>query len=78
MVEEVEKAESPGRGKGIMLPGLKHHRHRAGLTLRELEQKSGVKYSIISELENGRRGGQGRTVRRLAEALEVTPADLVG
>lgn len=78
MEMDMEKTKNTGRGKGIMLPGLKHERHRAGLTLRELERSSGVKYSIISELENGRRGGQGRTVRRLAEALEVTTADLVG
>ena len=66
------------RGKGIMLPNLKRERHRAGLTLRELEDLSGVPNSRISLLENGRSGAQGRTVRRLAEALGVTPADLVG
>lgn len=72
------RGKSTGRGKGIMTPHLKGERHRAGLTLRELEKRSGVKYSIISELENGRRGGQGRTVRRLADALGVGTGDLVG
>jgi transcriptional regulator with XRE-family HTH domain len=76
----VQKTDTatPGRGKGIMLPNLKRERHRAGLTLRELEKVSGVKNTTISELENGRRGAQGRTVRKLAEALGVTPKDLVG
>jgi transcriptional regulator with XRE-family HTH domain len=76
-VREVQ-AEKTTRGKGIMLPNLKRERHRAGLTLRELEDLSGVPNSRISLLENGRSGAQGRTVRRLAEALGVTPKDLVG
>ena len=70
--------EKKTRGGGIMLPGLKRARERAGLSLRELSDASGMDYSMISKLENLRRGAQGRNVRRLAEALGVTPADLVG
>lgn len=74
----MEATKKRGRGGGIGLPNLKAERHRAGLSLRELEGRSGVKYTTISELENGHRGAQGRTVRRLAEALGVTTAELVG
>lgn len=67
----------PGRGKGIMLPNLRRERERHGWTLRDLQEESGVDASRISKIENGQ-GAQGRTVRKLAEALGVTPADLVG
>lgn len=70
-------ARNPGRGKGIMLPNLRRERERHGWTLRELQEESGVDASRISKIENGQ-GAQGRTVRKLAEALEVTTADLVG
>lgn len=70
-------ARKPGRGKGIMLPNLRRERERNGWTLRDLQGKSGVDASRISKIENGQ-GAQGRTVRRLADALDVTTADLVG
>jgi transcriptional regulator with XRE-family HTH domain len=72
------QAKKATRGRGIMLPNLKRERHRAGLTLRELEGLSGVPNARISLLENGRSGAQGRTVRKLAEALGVSTAELVG
>ena len=66
-----------GRGKGILLPHLRRERERNGWTLRELQEESGVDASRISKLENGQ-GAQGRTVRKLAEALGVSTKDLVG
>ena len=56
---------------------LKALRHRRVLTLRELEQRSGVAYNTIWHLENGKRGAQPRTLRKLARALDVEPEDLV-
>lgn len=70
-----ERVKRRGRGRGIMLLGLKDAREDAGQTLEELEEltaSGGVKRvyaSTISELENLHRGAQGRTVRALAEAL---------
>ena len=66
-----------GRGKGIMLPNLRHERERQGWSLRNLQDESGVDASRISKIENGQ-GAQGRTVRKLAEALGVSTRDLVG
>lgn len=66
------------RGRGIMLRNLKRTRERKGLSLRELETKSGVYRSTINELELLDRGAQGRTVRKLAEALGVNTEELVG
>lgn len=60
-----------------MLPNLRRERERHGWTLRDLQQESGVDASRISKIENGQ-GAQGRTVRKLAEALGVSTKELVG
>lgn len=52
-------------------------RQRRVLTLRELEELSGVAHNTISELENGKREAQPRTIRKLAAALGVEPGELV-
>jgi transcriptional regulator with XRE-family HTH domain len=56
---------------------LKALRHQRVLTLRELEQRSGVAYNTIWHRENGKRGAQPRTLRKLARALDVEPEELV-
>lgn len=56
---------------------LKALRHQRVLTLRELEERSGVAYNTIWHLENGKREAQPRTIRKLAEALGVVPEELV-
>lgn len=66
------------RGRGIMLPNLRRARERRGLTQRELEGLSGVGHDRISLIETGQSGAQGRTVRKLAQALGVDTSDLVG
>ena len=73
-----QQAPKRTRGRGIMLQNLKRTRERKGLSLRELEEKSGVYRSTISELENLDRGAQGRNVRKLADALGVETDELVG
>ena len=60
-----------------MLPTLKRTRQGYPLTLRELEAKSGVAASTISNLENLRREAQPRTIRKLAAALGVDPRELM-
>jgi transcriptional regulator with XRE-family HTH domain len=66
-----------GRGKGTMLPNLRRTRERKAWPLRRLAEESGVDASRISKIENGQ-GAQFKTIERLAEALGVDPADLVG
>ncbi len=56
---------------------LKALRQQRVLTLRELEERSGVAYNTIWHLENGKRGAQPRTLRKLAVALGVEPEELV-
>lgn len=51
-------------------------KHRV-LSMRELEERSGVSYNTIWRLEAGRQGAQPRTIRKLAEALGVEPHELI-
>jgi transcriptional regulator with XRE-family HTH domain len=56
---------------------LKELRRERVLSLRELEERSGVSYNTIWRIEDGRQGSHPRTVRKLAEALGVQPSELI-
>ena len=56
---------------------LKELRRERVLSLRELEERSGVSYNSIWRIEDGRQGAHPRTVRNLAEALGVKPSELI-
>ncbi len=58
---------------------LKQARDKRLLSQRELAAKAGLSPTTILKLEGGRvEESHPRTVRKLAEALEVDPAELVG
>jgi transcriptional regulator with XRE-family HTH domain len=56
---------------------LKELRREQVLSLRELEERSGVSYNTIWRIEDGRQGAHPRTVRKLADALRVDPSELI-
>ena len=56
---------------------LRELRRERVLSLRELEEQSGVSYNTIWRIEDGRQGAHPRTIRRLAEALGVQPSELI-
>ncbi len=56
---------------------LKELRQRRVLTLRELEEESGVSYNTIWRLENGYTEARPSTIRKLAAALGVEPEELI-
>ncbi len=56
---------------------LRELRRQRVLSLRELEERSGVSYNTIWRIEDGRQGAQPRTIRKLAEALGVEPYELI-
>jgi transcriptional regulator with XRE-family HTH domain len=58
------------------LPRLRYWRHRRVLTVRELAAKAGVAFATISRIENGQRA-EARTIRKLAVALDIEPAELM-
>jgi transcriptional regulator with XRE-family HTH domain len=64
-------------GRGVELPNLREERLRVALTQDELAEDSGVARSSIARIENGARAAV-TSARRLARALGVEPADLMG
>ncbi len=52
-------------------------RRRAGLTQEEVSYRSGVHPTEVSRIENGNRDARVSTVFRLAEALGVSPGQLL-
>jgi predicted transcriptional regulator len=56
---------------------LKELRRRRVLSMRELEELSGVSHNTIWRIESGRQGAHPRTIRKLAEALGVEPEELL-
>ena len=60
------------------MESLRHIREQAGYSQQDLADETGVSQHTISEIELGRRKPQGRTLRKLAKALDVKVADLVG
>lgn len=52
------------------------HRRQAGLTQEELAEAAGISVDMISKLESGTSGARFGVIERLAEALEVDPAEL--
>jgi transcriptional regulator with XRE-family HTH domain len=59
------------------LPGLRAARRAKLLTQEQLAQEAGLNRVTIWQLETGIRNPQLSTIRRLAEALEVTPEQLL-
>jgi transcriptional regulator with XRE-family HTH domain len=60
------------------LERLRYIREQAGYSQQDLADKAGVSQHTISEIELGRRKPQGRTLRKLAQALGIEVADLLG
>ncbi len=56
---------------------LKRLRQEQALSLRDLARRSGVAYDTINRLELGKQDAQPRTIRRLADALNVEPRELM-
>ena len=57
---------------------LRQLREARFLSHRDLAREAGVSPTTVLNLEAGRVEAQRRTIRKLARALEVDPAELVG
>jgi transcriptional regulator with XRE-family HTH domain len=73
--ESVQHASRPRLSDDVRVPRLRDVRHRLALSQEELAEASGVARSTIIKLEAGRDAWPS-TVRKLAAALGVKPADL--
>jgi DNA-binding Xre family transcriptional regulator len=76
-VDAVKRLGRDYKSRGVHLPGLWACRIAAGLTQRDLALAIGSNQATIHELERLLRGAYPKTVRRLCEALNVQPADLL-
>lgn len=56
---------------------LREARERLGLTQEQVAERSGVHATEVSRIEAGKRDPQVSTLERLAEAVEVRPAQLL-
>ncbi len=56
---------------------LRELRVEKALSLRALNERSGVGFVTINQLENGHRPARLVTIRKLAEALGVEPRELM-
>ncbi len=56
---------------------LKRLRRERAMSLRELGEKTGIAYDTINRLELGKQQAQPRTIRKLADALDVEPRELM-
>jgi transcriptional regulator with XRE-family HTH domain len=56
---------------------LRKLRVEKALSLRALKERSGVAYDTINKLELGHRPARLTTIRKLAEALDVEPKELM-
>jgi len=56
---------------------LKFYRKKLGLTLQELEKRSGIGYASISDYENNKVEPRRDTLEKLAKALEIDVNDLL-
>jgi transcriptional regulator with XRE-family HTH domain len=64
--------------RGIPLPGLRLARQRLDLTQHQLAFRAGTGQHTMSKLERLERRSYPRTLQKLAAALGVSPAELVG
>lgn len=65
------------RGPNTALPYLRAWRTRAYLSQARLAEKAGVAEDTVKSIERGRERAQCTTLHALAEALEITPQQLV-
>ncbi len=56
---------------------LRRLRKERALSQQDLERASGVAQHTISDLESGKRGARPSTLRKLADALNVEPRELI-
>ena len=70
-----QRAQCPNRS--IPLPALRTLRQSKGLSQRDLGELAEVSAGTVYRLENRLRGAYPGTVRKLASALGVSPAELV-
>jgi DNA-binding XRE family transcriptional regulator len=77
-IQEIKKSVGPDQtARGALLPGLFACRLAVGVSQAELAEQARVARTTIRGLESGGRRAHATTLRRLSDALSVSPADLL-
>ena len=77
MRDHITEDQERHGNRSIPLPHLRELRQSRGLSQRDLGKLARVSSGTVYRLENELRGAYPGTVRKLASALDVTPAALV-
>ena len=56
---------------------LRRLRRQKALSQQDVERMTGVAQATLSDLESGKRGARASTLRKLAEALDVEPREMM-
>jgi transcriptional regulator with XRE-family HTH domain len=56
---------------------LAFYRKRAGLTQAALAERTGIAQGFVSEIEAGRKSGEVKTLRKIADVLKIPLDDLI-
>lgn len=76
-LKEVEIIEKEPKKRNNVITHLKYLRKRAGLTLENLSQITGISVSYLSRLESGARRLNTDLIKRLSKAFGCDPAELL-
>ena len=71
---DIEDSEFWKRNKHRVLTGARLHR---GITQKQLSERTGIRQSIISEYEKGKRKITPKVAQRLAKALDTYPEKFI-
>ena len=71
-----EPSEGLQRWMGFVSERIRHFREQAGLTQQELAEKSGLRQSHISRLEQAHHSPSALTLEKIAGALEIAVSEL--
>lgn len=74
---ESEEMEEKDFGRKNFITHLKYLRKRSALTLENLSQLTGISVSYLSRLESGARRLNTDLIKRLSQALDCDPAELL-
>ena len=72
LIRQAKAAQKPTEIENVIITQLRTARETAGISLRELEERTGISRGNLSRLETGEANPTVATLRRYAEAIGKT------
>ena len=72
LIRQAKSAQKPTEVESLIITQLRTARESAGISLRELEERTGISRGNLSRLETGEANPTVATLRRYAEAIGKT------